>query len=42
MSESESLSPRLRTRILKLLFHVSMDAADMAVLVATKDVADEI
>ena len=29
MSESESVSPRLRTRILKkLLFHVSMDAAD--------------
>ena len=36
MSESESVSPRLRTRILKkLLFHVSMDAADMDVLVAT-------
>ena len=42
MSESESVKPRLRTRMLKLLFQVSMDAADMTVLVATKDVIDEI
>ena len=41
MSESESVSPRLRTRILQLQFHVSMDAADIAVLVSTKDAIDD-